>query len=115
MYCGTAVKGCPVKMSKTDVVFRYYQNDEAFSSSMMSTDELSEQQRKALDDREIGKLHLYPFDRGELGKLLVDCGFQDITVYRDLDWEKPYSFAGGEWFDEETDFFVYVATKPADG
>jgi SAM-dependent methyltransferase len=115
MYCGKGVKGCPKSIGTTDVVFRYYRDDEAFSQAMLETDELDDQQRRDLDEREIGVLHLYPFQRGELGSLLLDCGFQDVRVHRDLDWQKSYDFSGtdGDWFDGEADFFVYVATKPA--
>lgn len=116
MYCGTTVKGCPKSIGKTDVIFRYYRNDDAFAQSIMSTEELDYSQRKALDEREIGELHLYPFGRGELGSLLVDANFQDIVVYRDFDSETPYAFAeNDEWFDRDADFFVYVARKPSDG
>jgi SAM-dependent methyltransferase len=113
MYCGNAVKGCPRSIGKTDVVFRYYRNDESFTRSMMGTKELDEPQRKALDEREIGSLHLYPFSKGELGTLLLDCHFEDVTAYRDLDWRQPFSFNGtdDQWFDRDADFFVYVATK----
>jgi hypothetical protein len=115
MYCGIAVKGCPKSISRTDVVFRYYRNDDSFYQGLMATDELDEKQRRELDERELGVLHLYPFEKGELGNLLVDCGFEDIRVYRDLDWTQPNDFEpDGDWFDRDADFFVYVATKPED-
>jgi SAM-dependent methyltransferase len=112
MYCGNAVKGCPKSIGETDVVFRYYRNDDAFARNMLNTKELDELQRKALDEREIGSLHLYPFSKGELGTLLLDCQFKDITVYRDLDWRQPFPLSDtDDWFDKDADFFVYVATK----
>jgi SAM-dependent methyltransferase len=113
MYCGEEVKGCPKSIAANDVVFRYYKNDEDFHSRMMAAEELDAKLRRELDDREIGVLHLYPFRKGDLGRLLKDVGFVDITVYRDLDWTTPYEFDGtDEWFDEGADFFTYVARKP---
>ncbi len=114
MYCGTRVRGCPKSINERDVVFRYYQDDRAFHDRMMSVRTLDSGLRQELDKREIGILHLYPFKQGELGRLLLDCGFEDIMVYRDLDWENPQPFDpdGDSWFDESADFFTYLARKP---
>jgi hypothetical protein len=117
LYCGDEVKGCPKRIEPDDVVFRYYRNDEAFQRYMDETDVLSDGLRRELDNRELGLLHLYPFKKGELGELLRKGQFANITVYRDLDWTKPYAFDTEQWFDENADFFTYVAEKPspADG
>jgi SAM-dependent methyltransferase len=113
MYCGEEVKGCPKSISANDVVFRYYKNDSTFHKRMMDAQELDSELRRELDNREIGFLHLYPFSQGELGKLLLDVGFVDVMVYRDLDWTDPHDFdESGAWFDEAADFFTYVARKP---
>ncbi len=112
LYCGDEVKGCPKSIEADDVVFRYYSNDEAFQRRMNETDVLSDGLKRELDKRELGVLHLYPFKKGELGELLLKANFTKITVYRDLDWTKPYDLASGGWFDERADFFTYVAEKP---
>jgi SAM-dependent methyltransferase len=117
MYCGMKVKGCPKSISERDVVFRYYRNDKSFHDQMMSAVTLTNDMRIELDKREIGSLHLYPFKKAELGKLLLRCGFDDIVVYRDLDWRNPRPFdpSGEGWFDENADFFTYLARKPREG
>lgn len=112
MYCGTEVKGCPKSISDTDVVFRYYRNDPDFERLVKDADELDESLKRALDEREIGVLHLYPFKRGELGRLIEECGFVDVTVVRDLEWNDPRAFNEGDWFDADADFFTYIAKKP---
>jgi glycine/sarcosine N-methyltransferase len=113
MYCGEEVKGCPKSISANDVVFRYYIDDDKFHKRMMAAQELNPSLRRELDDREIGALHLYPFSQGELGSLLEEVGFVDVTVYRDLEWSDPHEFdENGKWFDEGADFFTYVARKP---
>ena len=114
MYCGTKVRGCPKRISEGDVVFRYYRDDMAFHNKMMSARTLDATLREELDSREIGLLHLYPFRKGDLGRLLLECQFEDIVVYRDLDWTnpRPFDLEGDGWFDESADFFTYLARKP---
>jgi glycine/sarcosine N-methyltransferase len=112
LYCGEKVKGCPKTLSEDEVVFRYYESDKAFEDRMHLHEDLTDADRRDLDRREVGILHLYPFKRGELARRLADCGFVDIHVYVDLDTSDPRTCDSDEWFEEHADFFTYTARKP---
>jgi glycine/sarcosine N-methyltransferase len=79
MYCGEIVKGRPIKISSTNIIFGYFHKEFGL----------------------IGMLHMYPFKKGELKKLLVEVGFQHV-------WE-VYDFGLNSI--EKCDFITYVAIK----
>lgn len=91
MYCQKTIRGIPYPHGfvKGAITFVYFPKeidniDEAWA-------------------RRVGHLHMYPFRRGELKKLLEDAGFIDIKVYSDL------TKVG---FDDKADFFTYLAYRP---
>lgn len=92
IYCGTQVRGYPVKWESrngTDrIVFQY---DLLEGSSWIKLAEIS----------------LYPFKRGELIRLLQEAGFVDIQIFADLE---PVPDLKDEKV-SAADFLTYVAHK----
>ena len=113
MYCGTKVQGCPKSISEHDVVFSYYRNDKTFYDQMMSTTALTDDLRTSLLNAR-SEAFIYTHLRKPSRQLLTQCGFEDVVVYRDLDWTdpRPFDSDGDDWFDESSDFFTYLARKP---
>lgn len=66
VYCGTEVKGYPIKISQKEVVMEY----------------------TALKTHEKGELRLYPFKKGELVSLVKETGFSNIRPFFDFQKKK---------------------------
>jgi glycine/sarcosine N-methyltransferase len=91
MYCGTAVRGCPIHVDDSKVIFVYYANH----SSVSDWESLKK------PGIIYGTLEMYPFKENELHNLLATCGFDDIQQFSD--------FVPGS--DRDADFYTYVANK----
>lgn len=103
-----------LRRSSADVTFSYYTSDHQFDSRLRAADHLDADLKDALVAREVGVLHMYPFRKGELAQLLMDAGFDRVTVYPDLDSNTPKSVAHDQdWYSGDADFLTYVAYKPS--
>ena len=92
IYCGTRVRGYPIRWEKRDsvnrIVFRY---DLLKNGSWAKLAEIS----------------LYPFRQGELFDLLKQAGFVKIEIYADL---QPVEEINNKTL-SDADFLTYVAYK----
>ena len=91
MYCGTAIKGCPIRINGNKVTFAYY-------STRSSVDGWENLKTAGVIK---GTLDMYPFTEGELCGLLKSCGFVNVTPFSDFE----------EGYNHDADFFTYVAIK----
>jgi hypothetical protein len=115
MYCGDEIRAYPKSISSSDVTFSYYTSDHRFDARLHAADDLDADLEADLVKREVGVLHMYPFRKGELAQLLMDAGFNQVTVYGDLDFSAPKSVAHDpDWYSADADFLTYVARKPVD-
>lgn len=91
MYCGTIIRGCPVRLNGEKITFAYYQS----GRSIRDWDDLKKEGVVK------GTLDMYPFKADELPQLLTSNGFGSITKYSDLKrGDNP-----------DADFFTYVAIR----
>ncbi|NQE53767.1 hypothetical protein C5S29_09250 [ANME-1 cluster archaeon GoMg3.2] len=100
IYCGELVRGCPLEISDNNVKFYYYPNHKVRTIPEIKRDN-------------VGILDMYPFEEGEIKKLLKNADFENITEYSAGFANNTNSsnlFKLG--VDINADFFIYAAYKP---
>jgi len=81
IYCGTSVTGRPREIDERRVVFGYYANSGA----------------------PLGTLSMIPIRKGQLGSMLTDTGYVDVTPYYDFKTSPVANY----------DFVTFVARRPS--